>query len=60
MFVVDPRMNKKQVKWAVEHAFSVRVTNVNVLNDRKNRKRAFVTLAKENNALDIATRLGMI
>lgn len=60
VFVVDSRATKRQVKWAVERAFGVRVLRVNTLNDRKNRKKAFVKLSKEDNALDIATRLGMV
>ncbi|QQG39861.1 MAG: 50S ribosomal protein L23 [Candidatus Aenigmatarchaeota archaeon] len=60
VFVVDPRVTKRQVRWAVERAFGVRVVSVNTLNDMMNRKRAFVKLAKENSALDIATRLGMV
>lgn len=60
VFIVDPRTTKRQVKWAVERAFNVDVVRVNTLNDRKNRKKAFVKLSQQNNALDIATRLGMI
>lgn len=58
MFVVDRRANKTQIKEAVELAFSVRVTDVNVLNapakqrrrgrvigERSGFKKAYVTLA---------------
>ena len=60
VFIVDSRVTKPQVKWAIERAFDVSVRSVNILNDQKNRKKAFVKLVPENNALDIATRLGMI
>ncbi len=61
MFVVDRRANKVQIKEAVELAFNVRVTDVNVLNapgkerrrgkvfgERSGFKKAFVKLAPGN------------
>lgn len=60
VFIVDPESNKNQVRSAVERQFDVSVQKVNTLNDTKNRKKAFVTLSPEDDALDIATRLGMI
>ena len=62
MFVVDRRANKTQIKEAVEVAFKVEVTDVNVLNapgkqrrrgrvlgERSGFKKAFVTLAPGSN-----------
>ena len=60
VFIVDARVSKRQVRWAVERAFGVPVAAVNTLNDHQNRKKAFVRLAQENAAADIATRMGMI
>jgi len=60
VFVVKENSNKKQIKWAVEKAFDVKVDKVSLLNDRENRKKAFVKLNEKHNALDIATRLGML
>ncbi|MCD6478196.1 MAG: 50S ribosomal protein L23 [Candidatus Aenigmarchaeota archaeon] len=60
VFMVRHNATKKQIKWAVEKAFEVKVDKVNVLNDTKNRKKAFVKLKPKYNALDIATKLGMI
>lgn len=61
MFVVDRRSNKTQIKEAVELAFNVRVSDVNVLNapakerrrgkvfgERSGFKKAYVTLAPGN------------
>ncbi|MBN2202605.1 MAG: 50S ribosomal protein L23 [Candidatus Aenigmarchaeota archaeon] len=60
VFIVDRKSNKKQVKWATEKAFNVKVIEVRTLIDRKGRKKAWVQLAKEYQAADIATRLGML
>lgn len=60
VFIVNEKSTKKQIKWAVEKLFEVRVEKVNVLNDMKNRKKAFVKLSPEYIALDIATKLGML
>ena len=60
VFFVQEKATKKQVKWAVEKAFDVKVDKVNILHDTKNRKKAYVKLKPEYNALEIATRLGML
>jgi len=60
VFIVNGKSNKKQIKWAVEKLFEVKVEKVNIINDTKNRKKAFVKLSPEYVALDIATKLGML
>ncbi len=60
VFIVNEKSNKKQIKWAVERLFNVKVESVNVVNDMKNRKKAFVKLTQDYVALDIATKLGML
>ena len=60
VFIVKKKSNKRQIKWAAEKAFNVKVTDVKTLIDRKGRKKAWIQLAKEYPAADIATRLGML
>ena len=60
VFVVRADSNKKQIKWAIENALSVKVETVNTMIDRKGRKKATVKLSKEFRAADIATRFGML
>jgi len=60
VFIVKRKSNKKQIKWATEKAFSVKVVDVKTLIDRKGRKKAWIQLAKEYPAAEIATRLGML
>jgi len=60
VFIVEDGANKNKVKWAVEKEFDVTVVNVNTLNTMKGNKKAVVQLSEEDNAIDIATRLGML
>lgn len=60
VFIVRRDSRKKQIKWAVEKLFDVKVADVGTLIDQKGRKKAFVRLTKEFSATDIATRMGMI
>lgn len=60
VFIVKRKSNKRQIKWATEKAFSVKVVEVKTLIDRKGRKKAWIQLAKEYPAAEIATRLGML
>jgi large subunit ribosomal protein L23 len=60
VFIVNRRSNKRQIKWAVERAFNVKVDKVRTLIDRKGRKKAWVKLAKGYSASEIATRLGVL
>ena len=59
-FVVRNSATKPEVKKAVEEQFSVKVVAVNLVRDRKGRKKAFVKLDKKFKAGDIAIKLGVI
>lgn len=59
-FIVDKKATKRQIKEAVEKLYNVKVKTINTLLDRQNRKKAFVTLSKENNAQDVANKLGIL
>lgn len=59
-FVVNKSSTKEQIKNAVEKMYNVKVKKINVIKDRKNRKKAMVTLKKEYNAQDLANKLGVI
>lgn len=60
VFIVNRKSSKKQIGWATEKAFNVKVVNVKTLIDAKGRKKAWIKLSKENPAAEIATRLGML
>lgn len=59
-FIVNKKANKRDIKEAVEKLYNVKVKTINTLVDRKNRKKAFVTLNKASNAQDVANKLGIL
>jgi large subunit ribosomal protein L23 len=60
LFAVDLNSGKLAIKKAVEDAFGVKVISVNTFLTRKGEKRAYVQLGRENAAIDIMTRLGLM
>lgn len=60
VFIVDPKADRKNVKEAVEKSFNVKVDRVNIVRSIKGEKRAIVKLAKEYNAMDVASRLKLV
>ncbi len=60
VFIVDRGANKLMIKRAVEEAFDVKVAKVNVLITAKGEKKAYVRLAPEYNARDVASQLGIL
>lgn len=60
VFIVDERSNKSQIQRAVEELFDVGIEKVNTQITRKGRKKAYVKLKPEYEALDVATKLGML
>ena len=59
-FIVSKKATKADVKKAVEKAYAIKIDSVNVLLDRKGRKKAIVKVNKEFKADEIATKLGVI
>lgn len=58
-FIVDVNATKRDIKLAVERIYEVKVEKVNTLITPRGEKKAFVKLAPEYKASDIATRLGV-
>lgn len=58
-FYVDTKANKNQIREAVEVLYGVKVEKVNTLIDKKGKK-AYVRLAPEFKASDIASELGVM
>ena len=59
VFEIGRRDRKEEIKKEVEKIFKVKVSRVRTLT-QENKKFAYVRLAKENLAIDVATKLGMI
>ena len=60
VLIVDIDANKNQVQDAVETLFSVTVKKVNTMITPQAKKKAFVSLSDSDDAMDIATKLGMM
>ncbi len=59
-FIVDIKATKLDIKRAVEELFGVKVEEVRTLVTPKGEKKAYVRLAKEFKASDVATKLGIV
>ena len=59
IFIVDPKANKKTIKWAVERAFNVKVESVNTAIMRDGKKKAYIKLKPETPASEVTTALGL-
>ncbi len=59
IFYVIRTANKNTIKWAVESLYEVIVEKVNTLIMPNGKKKAFVRLAPEYSAAEVATNLGI-
>ncbi len=60
VFIVNLKATKQQIKKTVEEMFNVKIQNINTQITRKGTKKAYVKLTADYEALDIATKLGML
>ena len=60
VFIVDVRANKPKIKGAVKKLYDVDVAKVNTLIRPDGNKKAYVRLAPDYDALDIANKIGII
>ena len=59
-FVVDIDASKNDIRRAVEELYEVRVDHVNSVVTPEGRKKAYVKLAPDYKASDLAVRLGIL
>ncbi|MEK6839682.1 MAG: 50S ribosomal protein L23 [Nanoarchaeota archaeon] len=59
-FIIDRDASKPEIKEAIEKAFKVKIVKINTLITPKGTKKAYIKLAPETPALDVATQLGLI
>lgn len=58
-FLVGRQARKEEIRAAVEEMYNVKVVKVTTMITAKGEKKALVTLAAENSAEEIASRLGI-
>lgn len=59
-FMVDESATKLDVKKAIEAEYGVKIASVRMHRPFSGGKRAFVRLAKESNAMDLASKLKIL
>ena len=60
VFIVHLRANKHQIKAAVKKLYSIEAAKVNTLIRPDGQKKAYVRLAQDYDALDVANKIGII
>merc|ERR1719443_212058 len=60
VFLVDIQANKRQIKEAVRSMYDVQCQKVNTLIRPDGKKKAYVHLTQDYDALDVANRIGII
>ncbi|KAH9257629.1 hypothetical protein BASA81_004078 [Batrachochytrium salamandrivorans] len=60
VFIVDLRANKRQIKSAVTSLYDVKVVRVNTLIRPDGLKKAYVKLAADSDALEVASKIGIV
>lgn len=60
VFIVDVKSNKPQIRLAVKKLYNIDVQKVNTLITPNHEKKAYVRLAPDYDALDVANKIGII
>ena len=60
VFVVDRRATKPAIKKACQELHSIEVKKVNTLNTPDGRKKAYVVISAEQDALEVANKIGIM
>jgi len=60
VFIVDLKSNKRQIKSAVKKLYDVEAARVNTLIRPDGKKKAYVRLTADHDALDVANKIGFI
>ncbi len=60
VFLVHPRSNKVQIKRAFNEIYGAKPQSVNTLVDTDGTKKAYIKLRPENDAVSLASKLGVI
>ena len=60
VFIVDVKANKRAIKRAVQKVYEIEAKKVNTLIRPDGKKKAYVKLTSDFDALDVANRIGII
>ncbi|MFW9921895.1 MAG: 50S ribosomal protein L23 [Candidatus Thorarchaeota archaeon] len=59
-FIVKRSANKNTIKRAIEKLYNVKIVQINTMITPQGKKKAIVKLHQTNNAVDLATALGLM
>lgn len=60
VFLVERKAKKSEIKQAFEEMFKTKVDKVNVLITPQGKKKAYIKMAPDKQAIDVATKLGIM
>merc|ERR1712176_266969 len=60
VFIVDTRADKKKIRAAVQEQYDIQIKKINTLIRPDGKKKAYVRLTADYDALDIANKIGII
>merc|ERR1711939_699989 len=60
VFIVHKQANKKMIKESCQQLYKIKVKKVNTLNTPRGLKKAYVALSSDQDALDIANKIGIM
>ncbi|GIX62126.1 60S ribosomal protein L25 [Babesia caballi] len=60
VFIVDSRANKAKIAKAVSELYDIKCARVNTLNRPDGLKKAYVKLSPDQDALDVANKIGIV
>jgi large subunit ribosomal protein L23Ae len=60
VFIVDPRSNKNKIKNTLKKIYKIKIQKVNTLISTNGKKKVFVKLSSDFDALDVANKIGFI
>lgn len=60
VFIVDVRANKPKIKAAIAKMYDIQAAKVNTLVRPDGQKKAYVRLTNDHDALDVASKIGII
>lgn len=60
VLIFDPMANKRKIRFLMEKIYKTKVVRVNTLITPQGHKKAFIKLSQDQDALDVANKIGFI
>lgn len=60
VFIVHKKANKRMIKVSCQQLYNIKIKKINTLITPKGEKKAYVALSSDQDALDVANRIGIM